>query len=112
MSARRTERQKAGTTPKRPRRYRSVSHHDLAGYAAGFQAKPFRRCLSAAALWEALNRLASDAVTDDDANDSLRAMAGESDEESLKAWCDWLADRNPDDPRWDAWRTYRRFEAS
>jgi len=39
-------------------------------------------------------------------------MAGESDEESLKAWCDWLADRNPDDPRWDAWRTYRRFEAS
>lgn len=63
-------------------------------------------------LRSALDQLASDAWTDDRADAALTAMAAETDLHKLTLWLDWLAARNADDPRWDAYRARRRYEAS
>lgn len=98
------DRSKHGPTPKRLRKtYRPVTLNTLAAFNRGLRDVPSRRCLDPNALRDAIG---------DCGIEELRAIIDCKDVETLKIWTDIFAGRYPDDKRWDAWRNYRKHEAS
>jgi hypothetical protein len=79
----------------------------LTAFSAGVHGIPAQRCLDNSAVSDALNHLASQGRLSD-----LQKIARATSDSWRKKYLDMLAAENPDDSRWDDWRSYRRAELS
>ena len=87
-------------------RVRHVSPVMLTAYSRGMCERQNHRSIDYEALDAALCRLASQGRLDD-----LKAIAVGDTAECVR-WADRLAAENPNDSRWDEWRSYRKAALS